>query len=273
MQLHRPTLLNRLAKGLARPLSRLVAGRVIADGARAAEAYWCILLGKGAGTGWALDAEIRAAANCIRTPRPVLLDVGANTGQWSAEMLRLFPAATLYLVEPQPACQQRILARGLPGAVLIPRAVSDQAGTRLPLHTNGDESGIASLHPRQDSCFQQLQFSTIEVETTTIDDIVREQRLAAVDFLKMDIEGHELHALRGAARSLAERKIKALAFEFGSSNINSRTYFRDFWDLLTPLGYELLRIVPSGRLLPIRQYYEDCEYFRGVTNYLARLTG
>ena len=40
-----------------------------------------------------------------------------------------------------------------------------------------------------------------------------------------------LEALKGAANSLASGMIKALAFEFGSGNLNSRTFFRDFWDL------------------------------------------
>ena len=65
--------------------------------------------------------------------------------------------------------------------------------------------------------------------------------------------------------------IKALTFEFGSGNVNSRTFFRDFWDLLNPLGYKIYRILPSSRMMPIKEYYEDCEYFRGVSNYLAVL--
>ena len=89
------------------------------------------------------------------------------------------------------------------------------------------------------------------------------------DFLKMDLEGHELFALRGAGDYLAPGKIAALAFEFGSANVNSRTFFRDFWELLTPLGYTLYRMVPGGRTLKISHYDETLEFFRGATNYLA----
>jgi hypothetical protein len=60
-----------------------------------------------------------------------------------------------------------------------------------------------------------------------------------------------------------------LTFEFGSGQINSRTFFHDFWDLLQPLGFALRRICPGGRTVPVDEYYEDLEYFRGVTNYLA----
>jgi len=85
----------------------------------------------------------------------------------------------------------------------------------------------------------------------------------------MDIEGHELYALRGAQQTLAAGKIGALSFEFGCGNINSRTYFRDFWDLLSGAGFSLWRITLSGKEIPISNYYEDHEYFRGATNYVA----
>jgi hypothetical protein len=87
----------------------------------------------------------------------------------------------------------------------------------------------------------------------------------------MDIEGHELFALKGALAALGAKRIGALSFEFGAGNVNSRTFFRDFWQLLTPLGYELRRICPGGATTTLFEYYEDLEFFRGVTNYLAVL--
>jgi hypothetical protein len=96
-------------------------------------------------------------------------------------------------------------------------------------------------------------------------------QLPCVDFMKIDVEGHELAVLNGAIKSLKGRLIKALSFEFGSGNLNSRTFFHDFWDMLTPLGFHIFRILPSSRLMPINKYSEDCEYFRGATNYIAIL--
>jgi hypothetical protein len=87
----------------------------------------------------------------------------------------------------------------------------------------------------------------------------------------MDLEGHELFVLRGAAQALKRGYIRALTFEFGSSNVNSRTYFHDFWDLLSAYGFEIKRIYPGGTVMKVSEYYEDLEYFRGVTNYLAVL--
>ena len=85
----------------------------------------------------------------------------------------------------------------------------------------------------------------------------------------MDIEGHELFALRGARPALAVGKICALAFEFGSSNLNSRTFFRDFWELLTAANSFFFRITPGGEEIPLAHCSEEHESLQHTTNFVA----
>lgn len=183
---------------------------------------------------------------------------------------KVFPQARIFLFEPQPICQQIIRDKKIPNSILIPNAVSS-ARRIVKLYRTGDMSPTASLHQRGDSYFNKNKATSIDVETITIDDVVESYNLTDIDFMKMDIEGHEREALNGAARSMERGAIKALSFEFGFQNVNSRIFFRDFWDLLHPLNYQIYRILPSSRPMPIREYYEDCEYFRGATNYVAVL--
>ena len=53
--------------------------------------------------------------------------------------------------------------------------------------------------------FDKLENSE-QVLTTTIDSLVRERELSKVDFVKMDIEGAELNALDGCAKTIAQFK-------------------------------------------------------------------
>jgi FkbM family methyltransferase len=268
MDLNSNSFLNKTGKTFAKPLSRLLVNPRSEKLSRLFEAYWCILLGKGAGTGWDMGSEIRAAKTVIKSAQPIILDVGANKGDWSSMIHSAFPKAHIFMFEPQPICQEIIRQKEIPNSKLFPNAVSSRKGN-LELCTVGGAAGHASLHKRRDSYFQAQNFSWIDVETVTIDDVVSEHGLGTIDLMKMDIEGHELEALRGAENSLKNRTIKAFTFEFGSGNINSRTFFHDFWDYLTPFGYRIYRLLPSSRLMHIKEYYEDCEYFRGVTNYIA----
>ena len=86
-----------------------------------------------------------------------------------------------------------------------------------------------------------------------------------IDVLKLDIEGHEIAALNGFGEAL--QNIKVIQFEFGGCNIDTRTFLKDFWKLLTSNGFEIFRITPFG-ISPLTEYNERDEHF-GTTNYLA----
>lgn len=229
-----------------------------------------LLQGKGAGSGWDMRSELRSAAACITRPDPVLLDVGANRGKWSEGMLRLFPATQkTILVEPQNDCLAVLDTLNLPGKLIIPCAVSDHSGEG-PFHTSGPGSGAASLYARKETFFAAQAQKETRVPITTLDTVFEREGIQYVDFAKFDIEGAELSAFHGAARSFSHGAFGALSFEFGSGNINSRTFFRDFWTFLTELGFDVFRVLPGGHILRIDQYYEDLEYFRGVSNYICK---
>jgi FkbM family methyltransferase len=271
MKLRRWKWMDRAAKILASPLSRLAVSRLFFTSLRMLDAYLNILVGKGSGNGWALDDEVSAALSLTYRPEPVIFDVGANVGKWSARLCAAKPAAKVFIFEPSPACLERIADRPLlQNSIIIPAAVGAQPGKAL-LHFSQPTDGSASLHLREDSFFEDRTYSQIEVDVVTIDGVIKDQQLEFVDFLKMDIEGHELFALLGAKTALAEKRIGALLFEFGSGNINSQTFFRQFWNLLTASGFRIWRITPGGKLLAVDEYYEDLEYFRGVSNYVAEL--
>jgi len=228
------------------------------------------LIGKGSGTGWDMQEEVRAAVIRMHRPQPVVFDVGANVGSWTEGLLQAVPDAKVYMFDPSPGCQAAIRTKNLPGVTLLSCALGEVSG-RAAYHSSSATDGSASLHARRDTPFQDLNYQTTTVEVSTIDRILESQKIDFVDFLKMDIEGHELFALRGARQSLASRKIGALSFEFGGGNSNSRTFFRDFWELLMEAGFSIWRITPSGKDIPVSDYYEDTEYFRGATNYVAEL--
>lgn len=174
------------------------------------------------------------------------------------------------MFEPSPTCQNAIKARGMRNTTLVPCALGSQNAT-AQLHFSSPTDGSASLHAREDSCFEDQSYETVEVKVITLESFVTENGIEFIDFVKLDIEGHELFALQGAGAVLTEGRIGAISFEFGSGNINSRTFFKDFWKLLSDSGYSIDRITPSGRLIRLQNYYEDLEYFRGVTNYVATL--
>lgn len=66
---------------------------------------------------------------------------------------------------------------------------------------------------------------------------------------------------------LASGAVDFIQFEFGGTNIDSRTYFQDFYYLLKD-QYNIYRILKDG-LFQITQYKEVYEVFI-TTNFLAQ---
>lgn len=267
------TNLVRLGQSLSRLLCPLAISRPIAPLLRYSIMYLESLHGNGSGKGWDLEGEVIAALGFIESADPVILDVGAHSGVWSRLLSQhLGGKGRFHLFEASPENARRLAGSLEANFSLIPKAVSDHDG-EATLYFAPRSTDISSLHRRTESIFGNVTFEEVKVETIRLDTWIEQNKVERIDYLKMDIEGHELSALRGAMRSLEAGIIRVLAFEFGGGNMNSRTFIKDFWELLKPLGYDFFRICPGGRTLPIPGYYEDLEYFRGATNYLALRNG
>lgn len=228
--------------------------------------------GLGAGSGWDATNEGVVAAKYIKQDRPVIFDIGANRGSWSTQVARRLhsESAKFYLFEVAPYCITPLqeACRLIGNATIVPKAVSDSAGS-ASFYLPDEFSGLASLHQRRDVGVRQRHYSQIEVDCVTIDEFAETNGIETIAFVKMDIEGHELFALQGAKRLLEKNRIHAIQFEFGSANVNSRTFFRDYWDMFKSFGYSIRRFIPGGSTIEINYYNERMEYFHGATNYLA----
>lgn len=135
----------------------------------------------------------------------VVIDCGAYLGHFTSAALAA-GAARVIAVEPgskQVSCLRRTFAAEIAeGKVtVVTEGVWDSEG-QLEFRDDGTpDARFTAANPNGGKAD-----ITAAVPVTTIDAIVRRLGLTAVDFIKMDIEGAEQHALRGAAQTLARFK-------------------------------------------------------------------
>jgi FkbM family methyltransferase len=123
------------------------------------------------------------------------IDVGANCGDHTRVMASIVGLHGLvHAIEPNKAHWQRLRAIG-ENVSVWPYAAGEKISIET-LHIPAD-NGWASLNERKDVTSVQLQ-STVQVR---LDDIIELQQ-NPISFIKIDVEGHELHALRGMAAIL-----------------------------------------------------------------------
>ncbi len=99
-----------------------------------------------------------------------------------------------------------------------------------------------------------------------LDQYIEEHRIDRIDFMKIDIEGHELKAFEGMGKFLRPDFIHAIQFEYGGADLDSRTNLRDFYRLFEPKGFVICKIMKHGiEQRPYRTYMDNFQY----ANYLA----
>lgn len=184
----------------------------------------------------------------------IAFDVGANVGEWTTSLLGLLEGARfkghLHCFEPAPAAfseLQSAMARNRIGenVICVNAGLSDSDGT-MELYINGKSAGINSFYKRRLEGFDISYGERETVQVTTVDNYCRKNGISNIDFLKVDVEGHELAVMRGAMNMLKKQAIHYIQFEYGGCWIDSRTLFMDMYDLLTSFGYTIGKIMPSG---------------------------
>jgi FkbM family methyltransferase len=133
----------------------------------------------------------------------VVVDVGAHVGTFGDDALRR-GASKVVMVEPDPV-NVECIRRNFPAeiadgrVVIVPEGAWSSAGT-LTFSIGVGNSGEGSL------VIPDKGSRSIDVRTRPLDDMLRELGIGRVDFIKMDIEGAEREALKGAAQTLSRFK-------------------------------------------------------------------
>lgn len=139
------------------------------------------------------EPELRLAAELSSGSRTAI-DVGANRGVYSYWLAR--QARRCVAFEPNPDCAE-LLRKALGDRIDVREiALSDRTGRAelvIPVRDGKENSYRSSLHAETGAHDRQ-----VEVPTARLDDL----GLTVVDFMKVDVEGHEIETLAGAAETL-----------------------------------------------------------------------
>ncbi len=191
-------------------------------------------------------------------PDSVFVDVGANVGLYTGLALsRSDSRSTVLCIEPHEESRiflgqtiKENLRKNEPAKVVVcPVAASDRGGQRT-LYQNLENKGDNRLHA------DTLCLGRSTIETETLDSICARNGISRIDFLKMDVQGHEGLVVRGATAVLAASEQCLLMFEFwpqGLSQAGSAP--EQFLGALDAAGFKLYS-PKSGRLVPIKDLHQ-----------------
>jgi FkbM family methyltransferase len=155
------------------------------------------------------DRTERQLLRRILSAGDVVVDVGANIGIYSQFLSRCVGSTgVVHSFEPSPENFKRLQSatHKLSNVRLCQAAVGESSGRSKLYLSNKLNVDHRAYLPQGD------HRSTVSVDIVALDDYFKlGQR---VDLIKMDIQGYELHALRGSSRVLTDNPNAKLLLEF-----------------------------------------------------------
>lgn len=198
----------------------------------------------------------------------LVLDVGANVGQFAQGLRRAGYAGRMMSFEPLAQAHGRLVAAasGDPDWTIAPRvAVGDEEG-EIEIHVSGNSvssSVLDMLESHSGSAPASQYVGSERVRLATLDTMVRDAIDGdVVPFLKIDTQGYEDRVLDGAPQVLARARGLQLELSFVPL-YEGQQLFDPLMARLRALGFSVWAILPgfcdpaSGRMLQV-----DAVFFR-----------
>ncbi len=201
----------------------------------------------------------------------VIFDIGANVGKYSEIIINKLTNRKrkfiLHVFEPSKASFNVLENKfgNNPSIKLNCFGVSNSNGT-ANIYFDTAKSSFASMYKRNLEEENVYLTNSEEIKLCRLDSYIAENNISKIDFLKIDVEGHELFAFEGLGKFLNNSFIKAIQFEYGGANLDSHTSLFQLYQILQKAGFDIFKI--KRNYLEKRQYETKMDNFQ-YSNYAA----
>jgi len=195
----------------------------------------------------------------------IVMDIGANMGEWSLHMAKMVGGnGRVFSFEPIPsmvqALEKTIAINNFSQVSISECAISNKTGhSQFSIPFDKDNQAIPSWSrlvlgeefatPKWiDNPWAKVATTkTIEVQTTTLDRFTSEKSITKLDFIKIDVEGHEKYVIEGGQKTLKTLK-PAIILEAANEETADREIIAD---QLRKLNYKLVGIIMHDGIIEV----------------------
>jgi FkbM family methyltransferase len=138
---------------------------------------------------------------------PVIVEAGAHIGTDTVELAALWPAGRIFAFEPVPDVFAGLegTTKALGNVEVVCAALGEVTGPMKMWLSGGASDGSSSLRAPKEHLAEHPTVTfgaTADVPVMTLEDWAQQQGLKRIDFLWLDMQGHELAALSAAGAIL-----------------------------------------------------------------------
>ena len=170
-----------------------------------------------------------------------ILDIGANVGQSTVTLARVFPDAKIYAFEPIPACYEKLASKFVNSGNVstINIALGAEPGElSLELSDYTPSSSFRKMHNRHVEAFPNTVVSqTVSLRVDTLDNIGNTLVLQEPILAKIDVQGFEDKVIAGGQETLKRCQLVILETSF-ETLYEDQPLFHDIYNLMIEMGFK-----------------------------------
>lgn len=205
-----------------------------------------------------VDSYLRKIKN------PIIFDVWANIWQYINDINdNIMTASTIYCFEPQSHTFQQLL-KNIPFNTLHTiHPINIWFGDIewvLDIYSELDpkddiDNSCASIISENITNFLSKDLNKESIVINTIDNFCEFNSIDNINFLKIDIEGYEIHCLKWAKKIIENGNIEIIQVEHNRCAIASKVFLRDYWDMFSD-KYVICRPLSNNKWRYRIEYYD-----------------
>ena len=201
----------------------------------------------------------KALKSVLKKDVNVVFDVGANKGQSIRLFQKWFPESKIYSFEPNPKLFSKLENKHKKNkkTTLFKFALSNENGIKTFNENAFDSSSTLETVNANSTYLQKksrllgiptraLIVNTYPVTVRKLSDVIKELNITSIDFIKIDVEGHELQCLKGLFDGL-NAEVKCIQIEAQSHDLylNNDT-LTEIYDLMKRNGFDQSKKIKHG---------------------------
>lgn len=185
-----------------------------------------------------------------------IIDIGGNYGWYSLHVAKKYPKSRVYTFEPIPTTYNylnfNINLNQISNIIPINKGLSDNVG-EFTFFCDPNLTVNASLNNVNDNPKAIQVICNVDV----LDEFVQTNEIKKVDFIKCDIEGAEIFALKGGIKTIQEQKPKLFIEMLRKWTRKFEYHPNEIIELLKNLGYCCFKISKNSLLEEIFEIKEN----------------
>lgn len=187
----------------------------------------------------------------LRDELALVVDVGANTGQWVSALLLFAVVGRIEAFEPNPDAFEALRAcLGTRPDTHLHDLALGEAHARIDLNITG-ASDLSSLLTPNETLLEEYSpenaevIKRVPVEVLPLDDVI--DRDVTIDLLKIDVQGFEHAVLRGAHATLKHTRVLLIEMNFASHYVGDGSFCSLYSQITGEFGFTFWDLSPPHR--------------------------